>query len=997
MNMDIAEACAAARYNESVHVSITVPSDVDAANDDDDSGAGDNTTGAGRRGDGTAAADGVAPPGAAPSPRRHDILLVASLDRENGGIRWNDVSAIEDPIERHLRTKVWLLPMLNDHRRTRLYRQAIRRASRDVVRRRVAPSNKDADAATSDGGDAVGCNTNSNSKNPDRSNDSASSTTTVTSRSASPVTIIRGLDIGSGTGLLAMMSARYLKESIDESFPRPNNSLGSSKSSSSSNVIDSPHRPLKSPYRVHITSLEMSGPMAALAQRTVALNGYGGEGLAAADHEREQRGGDDGGNAEDCDHHRVNEGADAEIQVVEAHSCAVRPLRSVGNSGGALLCTSELLESGLLGEGWIPAMRDAWHRHLDPHGSAAVVVPQRARVYAQVVEGEGVSNYWGPHKTLRMNKVEDAREGSPQQDEAAIVLSLHTTEDRSGTLSDGQYDEEGNKDGIQVPIHLEKLIGDRTNGKNPPTDGNVPIRLLSDPIEVLDIDVTSKDSIPHPGRRRSQTRSFVPTASGKAQGIAFWWEVDLYEDLTYSTKPGASPWQDHWHQCLYVFPRPVEDCVSLVKGQPASIIASHTDTRLHFSVQADNDGDHVVDDDCPRPEPTAKRCRPTIAEENPVVTPHRCWQLNDVGRSERLRDWIEAALDLVGRESANVLDISDFSLCGMMASLLGAGRVTSVESSSGNLAMASARVAQLANGLIPPTPSPRTSSHPEDHSQNPESGRQECESNTFQVLQCYAESLTRGHLYGGEGSGHEGASPANLVVGEPYYEVLEGWCIEEALNFFYTLRMLRRRGVVSGSAVCVPGRASIMACGIECPDIADAYRPCGASLAGFDHTTVREYCRSSSYNLSLPLWEYDVTPMTEPVELALLDYEQNCIVARPSTSTTGYKGGGESATAANEEDQEEATSPSIPVEVPYIRAGTCHAVMLWVEYGSSMPKEPACGRLHREKDAEGCSLGILSTNTRSYKQVVRMLLEPVSVHSSDMGTLSLSVENLIDL
>ena len=138
-------------------------------------------------------------------------------------------------------------------------------------------------------------------------------------------TSVYGLDIGSGTGLLAMLVAKHLDQN-----------LNSKKKN------------------VKITSLEMSSAMAKLAHLTVKDNFM---------------------------HHNV--------QIKEIHSCEMEPLQPKAH-----MCTSELLESGLLAEGWLPAMRDALERHLSEN---AVVLPQRARVYAQIIEGNSLSQYWGPH------------------------------------------------------------------------------------------------------------------------------------------------------------------------------------------------------------------------------------------------------------------------------------------------------------------------------------------------------------------------------------------------------------------------------------------------------------------------------------------------------------------------------------------------------------------------------------------------------------------------
>jgi hypothetical protein len=91
MSDDIAKALQSARYNETVQISVS---------------DGENS---------------------------REITLVACLDEDNGGIQWNDCSSIEDHLRRHLRTKRWVFPMLNDHRRNELYDKAIQRASEEVV------------------------------------------------------------------------------------------------------------------------------------------------------------------------------------------------------------------------------------------------------------------------------------------------------------------------------------------------------------------------------------------------------------------------------------------------------------------------------------------------------------------------------------------------------------------------------------------------------------------------------------------------------------------------------------------------------------------------------------------------------------------------------------------------------------------------------------------------------------------------------------------------
>ena len=71
----LASALASAKYNEIVHVTIS-------------------NNAAAEEGD----ADADEPP--------QELMLTATLDHENGGIRWNDISQADDAIARHLWTKI---------------------------------------------------------------------------------------------------------------------------------------------------------------------------------------------------------------------------------------------------------------------------------------------------------------------------------------------------------------------------------------------------------------------------------------------------------------------------------------------------------------------------------------------------------------------------------------------------------------------------------------------------------------------------------------------------------------------------------------------------------------------------------------------------------------------------------------------------------------------------------------------------------------------------
>jgi protein arginine N-methyltransferase 7 len=307
---------------------------------------------------------------------------------------------------------------------------------------------------------------------------------------------------------------------------------------------------------------------------------------------------------------------------------------------------------------------------------------------------------------------------------------------------------------------------------------------------------------------------------------------------------------------------------------------------------------------------------------NPLINQHisttRALQLNDSSRTSTLRAAIQYCIDTNGRD-APLLDVSDMGLCAMIASVLGARKVTSLESSSGSLPTVAATVAQIGNGL------PR-----------PNAG--------FQILQAQAEHLLSEHILGGA---------AEIVVAEPYYEILEGWHLQESLNYFYTVRSLKKRGVVSSTALSVPAYANVMVCVVECDQFCTAYGHVGSSttniVAGFKHSIVNHFGnRYHEYDVSLPLWQYRYKPLSKPLCVARIPYE--------------------------------GTNPTIEATdgaTEFTSTGHAEAVVIWVDY--------AC-RTNNTSHQNGTeeNFDIISTASSSHRPLIRKLSESVAVNEDDV-------------
>ena len=438
------------------------------------------------------------------------------------------------------------------------------------------------------------------------------------------------------------------------------------------------------------------------------------------------------------------------------------------------------------------------------------------------------------------------------------------------------------------------------------------------------------DAFPPPNGQ-SMTTEFNITTSGSFDGVLFWWDLDLDESNTYSTEPTDClekelsyttscknrHWQDHWQQCLFLFgdghqSREVE------KGCPIHISTSNDDSSISF---------HVTDDTVTNTRPVIRRKLDGASTSlsikrkqnciNTHISPARALQLNDSKRTTVLRDSVLYAIDKKGR-NAPILDLSDMGVCAIIAAV--AGRATRVTSHESSMATLAATISQLGNGLP-------------------------YEESVFQVIQALSENVTVDNIAGG---------PAEIVLAEPYYQQLEGYHIQEALNYYYLVKSFRTRGLISETAFSVPFLACIMGCVVEFKDFTNAYGSVGDKnevVAGFQHTTVNHYGnRYHTYDVSLPLWQYKVKRLSQPFCIAEISYEGIAI---------GIKDGNW-ATAKFE------------------TTGNADAVIFWVDYLCRSSSGTHTQALTKDR------FNIISTASSAHRQMVRKLSQSILISESDL-------------
>jgi hypothetical protein len=310
-----------------------------------------------------------------------------------------------------------------------------------------------------------------------------------------------------------------------------------------------------------------------------------------------------------------------------------------------------------------------------------------------------------------------------------------------------------------------------------------------------------------------------------------------------------------------------------------------------------------------------------------LISTARAFLLNDAQRLNVFQRSLEYALlsqkqireepTPEGPDAIIVLDVSDFALGGMIVSAMMATNplvrrpctVVSLENSSGNLPSVTASVAE------------RQNSSKADSNVN------------FEVLQCYNESMSLDVI---------GGSPVHILFSEPYYEVLEGCHLQEALNFYYTVRLLRTNQILSDETIVLPSCCRILGCIIESGQLRSAYARCGESesesIVGLQHKYVnRVGYRFQEYDLCLPMWQYDYVVLSDPFELGVLQYASPHTPPFPKETT---------------------------VNAPFHSAGQCDALLVWLEY-SFAPLSAATFPNHET--------AVVSTKAQPYHQSIRIL------------------------
>ncbi|XP_034378198.1 protein arginine N-methyltransferase 7 isoform X1 [Arvicanthis niloticus] len=472
------------------------------------------------------------------------------------------------------------------------------------------------------------------------------------------------------------------------------------------------------------------------------------------------------------------------IKVINKHSTEV----TVGPDGDlpcrANILVTELFDTELIGEGALPSYEHA-HKHLVQEDCEAV--PHRATVYAQLVESRRM---WSWNKLFPVRV--QTRLGEQ------VIVPPSELEKCPGAPS--VYD-----------IQLNQV-------------SSADFTVLSDVLPMFSVDFSKQVS----SSAACHSRQFLPLASGQAQVVLSWWDIEMDPEgrikctmapFWAQTDPKELQWRDHWMQCVYFLPQEEP----IVQGSPRCLVAHHDDYCVWYSLQRtrpdENDSAYQVRPVCD--------CQAHLLWNRP-----RFGEINDQDRTDQYAQ----ALRTVLVPGSICLCVSDGSLLSVLAHHLGAEQVFTVESS-----VASYRLMKRIFKV----------NHLEDK---------------ISVINKRPELLTSADLEG---------KKISLLLGEPFFTTsLLPW---HNLYFWYVRTSVDQH--LAPGAVVMPQAASLHAVIVEFRDLWRIRSPCG-DCEGFDVHIMDDMIkhsldfRESREAEPHPLWEYPCRSLSEPQEILTFDFQQ---------------------------------------------------------------------------------------------------------------------------
>ncbi|UIZ21778.1 hypothetical protein KXD40_008768 [Peronospora effusa] len=303
------------------------------------------------------------------------------------------------------------------------------------------------------------------------------------------------------------------------------------------------------------------------------------------------------------------------------------------------MLVSELFDSVLLGEAVLPTLRHAMQHLLVPN---ATIVPERATVFAQVIESESIFHF----NSFQVPQTQHEM-GSIAQSEVKIARS------------DTAWQCKGGKPAL--PVHFRALEKDS--------------KVLTKPTKVLSFDFTK----PTTGAVEYQETVVDVVKAGTVQAVLMWWEVSFDTDnsVVYSTKPDAQNWQDHWVQVVF----PLVENIQARPNEKLLVRAHHDDLHIWFDVEGALENESSKTPKCS----VLSEKPPCICGMHLICNAERISMLTDTARREAYTASFSSTIAELTKDttlhSISCLDISDGSMCALLAAThKQISSVTSIES-----------------------------------------------------------------------------------------------------------------------------------------------------------------------------------------------------------------------------------------------------------------------------------------------------------------------------
>jgi len=621
-------------------------------------------------------------------------------------------------------------------------------------------------------------------------------------------------------------------------------------------------------------------------------------------------------------------GMEKQIDVLSKRSTALEK----EETGSIDLVVSELLDSTLLGEGYLSTLRDLYTRGLvSPN---ACVVPARARVWAQLIECPELPS----HFHIPTANVACAGGGRP----LPLYLAPPTNGPAAGSSTAvAETGSERKRVRSDTDDATAATTGDAKTQKQGFAGGPIPCIAVSAPFSLLDIDFAAVTSETSPGAdvRNGPIQMGLPLTvpvlrKGTLHGVLMWWDlIPLDKTEVYTSmprNPSTDPlWQDHWKPCVWPLatPRAVD------ATQTIPVQGAHDDQTMWVEVGGDD------------MDQSARRLRegpsPCICGLHAPLPVGRVLELNDASRLDTYRLAMQQVLGERKDDVCTILDICDGGL--VVSCLLDIRRDLGEEHP----------ICPPSSKLVSLEQHPWYAAVLERSCRS--GGGTNCSSAQNNDAADTQLAVWRG---AGAGEGWDSAAwgeDVHVLCGDGYYaKVGPNRPVWSWLNFWLLRTALAP--VLARDVVVLPFQARLMAAVVECPSL---YRVHGGGrpvadddlLGGWNHDAYRRAVEEGAAramcdedrDLPVSLANHPHRFLTPPALVMRLDLHHAIDWTAPRAEDGAYRRN--------------------VIHVPFEQAGCVHALALWVDvdltYGAATGSDS--------------SLVVSGCETRHARQTLRWL------------------------